>query len=132
MTSNVFHHSPILTSFHQSLSPSFPSMGNSVSSEDTSTSPIIEAKSLLSNGDKEGAFGVLKKAADGGNVMACFDVGFMMIQGIGCKKNRKRGFGMIDKGIELKGHEEDMRWKSDGSATEVIGPQSMDLYRLCL
>ena len=25
MTSNVFHHSPILTSFHQSLSPSFPS-----------------------------------------------------------------------------------------------------------
>ena len=64
--------------------------------------------------------------------MACFDVGFMMIQGIACKKNRKRGFEMFDKGIELKGHEEDMRWKSDGSATEVIGPQSMDLYGLCL
>ena len=100
--------------------------------EDTSTSPIIEAKSLLSNGDKEGAFGVLKKAADGGNVMACFDVGFMMIQGIACEMNRKRGFEMIDKGVELKGHEEDMRWKSDGSATEVIGPQSMDLSGLCL
>ena len=96
------------------------------------TSPIIEAKSLLSNGDKEGAFGVLKKAADGGNVMACFDVGFMMIQGIGCEQDRGGGFEMFDKGIELKGHEEDMRWKSDGSATEVIGPQSMDLNGLCL
>ena len=96
------------------------------------TSPIIEAKSLLSNGDKEGAFGVLKKAASRGNVMACFDVGFMMIQGIGCKEDRKGGFEMFDKGIELKGHEEDMRWKSDGSATEVIGPQSMDLHGLCL
>ena len=96
------------------------------------TSPIIEAKSLLSNGDKEGAFGVLKKAADGGNVMACFDVGFMMIQGIACEQDRKRGFGMFDKGVELKEHEEDMRWKSDGSATEVIGPQSMDLNCLCL
>ena len=96
------------------------------------TSPITEAKSLLSNGDKEGAFGVLKKAADGGNVMACFDVGFIMIQGIGCEMNQKRGFKVIDKGVELKGRKKDMRWKSDGSATEVIGPQSMDLYRLCL
>ena len=95
------------------------------------TSPIIEAKSLLSNGDKKGAFGVLKKAARGGNVMACFDVGFMMIQGIGSEKNW-RGFEMFDKGIELKGHEEDMKWKSDGSATEVIGPQSMNLDGLCL
>ena len=100
--------------------------------EDTSTSPIIEAKSLLSSGDKKKAFGVLKKAADGGNVMACFDVGFMMIQGIGCWMNREGGFEMFDKGVELKGHEEDMRWKSDGSATEVIGPRSMDLHCLCL
>jgi len=100
--------------------------------EDTSTSPIIEAKSLLSNGDKKGAFAVLKKAADGGNVMACFDVGFMMIQGIGCDVNVEGGFEMIEKGIELERHEEDMSWKSDGSATDVIGPQSMDLRSLCL
>ena len=96
------------------------------------TSPIIEAKSLLSNGDKEGAFAVLKKAADGGNVMACFDVGFMMIQGIGCDVNVEGGLKMIEKGIELERHEEDMSWKSDGSATDVIGPQSMDLNGLCL
>ena len=129
----MFYHSPILTSFHQSLSLLlFLPMGNSVSSEDTSTSPIIEAKSLLSSGNKEGAFAVLKKAADEGNVMACYDVGFMMIQGIGCKEDRKGGFEMFDKGIELKEHEEDMRWKSDGSVTEVIGPQSMDLESLFL
>ena len=96
------------------------------------TSPIIEAKSLLSNGDKEGAFAVLKKAADGGNVMACFDVGFMMIRGIACDVNVEGGLKMIEKGIELEGHEEDMSWKSDGSATDVIGPQSMDLHGLCL
>ena len=100
--------------------------------EDTSTSPIIEAKILLSNGDKEGAFAVLKKAADGWNVMACFDVGFMMIQGIVFKRDARGGFEMIEKGIELERHEEDMSWKSDGSATDVIGPQSMDLSCLCL
>ena len=52
-------------------------------------SPIIEAKSLLSEGDVEGAFAVLKKAAEHEDVMACFDCGFMMIQGIGCEKNGK-------------------------------------------
>ena len=119
-----------LLSINHSL-PLFLLMGNSVSLEGTNTSPIIEAKSLLSNGNEKRAFGVLKKAARGGNVMACFDVGFMMIQGIGSEKNW-RGFEMIDKGVELKEHEEEMRWKSDGSATEVIGPQSMDLSCLCL
>ena len=120
-----------LLSINHSL-PLFLPMSLQPQPEDTSTSSIIEAKSLLSNGDKKRAFGVLKKAADGGNVMACFDVGFMMIQGIACEMNQKRGFEMFDKGIELKEHEEDMRWKSDGSATEVIGPQSMDLSGLCL
>ena len=120
-----------LLSINHSL-PLFLPMSLQPQPEDMSTSPIIEAKSLLSNGDEERAFGVLKKAADGGNVMACFDVGFMMIQGIGCEKDREGGFEMFDKGIELKGYEEDMRWKSDGSATEVIGPQSMYLGRLCL
>ena len=120
-----------LLSINHSL-PLFLPMSLQPQPEDMSTSPIIEAKSLLSNGDKKGAFGVLKKAADGGNVMACFDVGFMMIQGIGCKQNQRGGWKMIDKGVELKGHEEDMRWKSDGSATEVIGPQSMNLDGLCL
>ena len=62
--------------------------------------------------------------------MACFDVGFMMIQGIACKKNAKRGLKMIEKGIELEKHEEDMSWKSDGSATDAIGPQSMNLSGL--
>ena len=44
----------------------------------------------------------------------------------------EKGFVLIEKGIELEGHEKDMSWKSDGSATEVIEPQSMDVYGLCL
>ena len=53
---------------------------------DLGISSIIEAKSLLSNGDEAGALAVLKKAAKNGDVMACYDAGFMMIQGIGCDK----------------------------------------------
>ena len=45
--------------------------------EDTGISPIIEAKSLLSNGNEAGAFVVLGKAAENGDVMACLDCGFM-------------------------------------------------------
>ncbi len=33
-------------------------------------SPVIEAKSLLSNGNVEGAFAVLEKGAEDGNIMA--------------------------------------------------------------
>ena len=95
--------------------------------EDTGVSPIVAAKSLLSNGYVEGAFWVLRKAADDGNVMACYDAGFMMIQGIGCERDRKGGLKLICKGRELERHSEDLSWKSDGSVTEVIGPQSMDL-----
>jgi hypothetical protein len=49
-------------------------MGNTASSkikpqrEDPYISPIIEAKSLLSNGDEAGAFAVLKKAAEKRNL----------------------------------------------------------------
>ena len=59
--------------------------------EKQGTSPIIEARSLLSNGDEAGALAVLRKAAESGNVMACYDAGFMMIQGIGCEKNWRGG-----------------------------------------
>ena len=52
---------------------------------------IIEAKFLLSNGDEARALAVLKKAAESGDVMACYDAGFMMIQGIGCDKDPKGG-----------------------------------------
>ena len=102
--------------------------------EDTGVSPIIAAKSLLSSGDVEGAFDVVREAADDGNVMACYDAGFMMIQGIGCKMNWQRGvergLELICKGRELEEHSEGLSWKSDGSVTEVIGPQTMDLAGL--
>ncbi len=49
---------------------------------------IIEAKSLLSNEDEVGALAVLKKAAAWGNVMACYDAGFMIIQGIEVPHNK--------------------------------------------
>ena len=96
------------------------------------TSPVIEAKSLLSQGDKAGAFGVLKKAAEHGDVMACYDCGFMMIQGIGCKKVLWEGLKLLSKGMELEKEPEDMSWKSDGSASELFEPQSMDLSGLFL
>ena len=111
-------------------------MGNSESSEqgqkqkDTGTSPIIEAKSLLSKGDVAGAFSVLKEGAENGNVMACFDCGFMMIQGIGCKKDLKEGLELMEKGRKLEKQSRSMNWKSDGSVTELFEPQTMELSGL--
>ena len=93
--------------------------------EDPEISPIIAAKSLLSNGDEVGAFAVLKKAAKSGDVMACYDAGFMMIQGIGCDVNWRGGLELMSKGLKLEEASEDLSWKSDGSATELIEPQSM-------
>ena len=100
--------------------------------EDTGGSPIIEAKSFLSQGDEAGAFGVLKKAAEHEDVMACFDCGFMMIQGIGCKQDWREGLKLLSKGVELEKESEDMSWKSDGSASELFEPQSMNLSSLFL
>ena len=99
--------------------------------EDTRISPIIEAKSLLSKGDEAGAFNVLKEGAENGNVMACYDCGFMMIQGIGCEKDWKGGLELIYKGVELEGRSKDMNWKSDGTVSDLFEPQSMDLNGLC-
>ena len=93
--------------------------------EDLGISPIIKAKSLLSNGDKAGAFAVLKEGAESGNVMACYDVGFMMIQGIGCDVDWKGGIEFVSKGSKLEEESPDMSWKLYGSATELIEPQSM-------
>ena len=100
--------------------------------EDTGISPIISAKSLLSKGDEAGAFSVLRKGAKNGNVMACFDCGFMMIQEIGCEKDEKGGLELISKGVELEKESENMSWKSDGSVTELFEPQIMDLSSLFL
>ena len=94
------------------------------------TSPIIEAKSLLSQGDKAGAFGVLKKAAEHEDVMACYDCGFMMIQGIGCEEVLWEGLKLLSKGMELEKESEDMSWKSDGSVSELFEPQTMDFNSL--
>ena len=100
--------------------------------EDTGISPIIEAKSLLSKGDEAGAFGVLRKGAENGNVMACFDCGFMMIQGIGCEEDWEGGFELVFKGVEVENESKDMNWKSDGSVSKLFKPLSMDFYRLFL
>ena len=93
--------------------------------EDPGISPIIEAKSLLSNGDEAGALAVLKKAGESGDVMACYDAGFMMIQGIGCDKDLRGGLELMSKGMEFEEGSEDLSWKLCGSATELIEPQSM-------
>ena len=105
-------------------------MSSESKQQDTGISSIIEAKSLLSKGDVAGAFSVLKKGADNGNVMACFDCGFMIIQGIGCEKNWKGGLQLIYKGMELEKQPSNIHWKSDGSVTEFLKPQSIFLPSL--
>ena len=62
--------------------------------------------------------------------MACYDYGFLMIQGIECEKDLWGGLGWLAQGIVLEGKEKNCVWKSDGSATDVLGPQSMDLSGL--
>ena len=79
--------------------------------EDTGGSPVIEAKSFLSQGDETGAFAVLKKAAENGDVMACYDCGFMMIQGIGCEKDQYEGLELIETGRKLEKESSDNSWK---------------------
>ena len=64
--------------------------------------------------------------------MACFDCGFMMIQVIGCVSDWRGGMKLISKGMKLEGESSDMSWKSDGSASELFEPQSMDLSCLFL
>ena len=62
--------------------------------------------------------------------MACYDVGFMMIQGIGCKRDLLNGIEFLRKGCELKKETLDMSWKSDGSVSELFEPQPMNLNSL--
>ena len=96
----------------------------------TGSSPIISAKSLLSKGDVAGAFDVLRKGAENGNVRACLDCGFMMIQGIGCEIDWRGGLELISKRVKLVKESSNMSWKSDGSVSELFEPQEMLLNRL--
>ena len=105
-------------------------MGNSSSSEQTQSSPIIQAKSLFSKGNVEGAFAALRESALERNAMACFDAGFMMIQGIGCVKDWEGGVKLLEKGWSLVKGSKDDYWKADGSVSELFEPQSMDLRSL--
>ena len=107
-------------------------MGASLSSRGYGRSPITQAKSLFSNGDVKGAFSVLKEAAWKDNAMACFDVGFMMIQRIGCAENWRGGMEMLEKGYKLVEHCQNNHWKTYGSVSELFEPQSMHLKGLSL
>ena len=78
--------------------------------EDLGIFPIIEAKSLLSNGDEAGALAVLKEGAESEDVMACYDAGFMMIQGIGCDKDLRGGLELMSKGMEFEEGSEGLSW----------------------
>ncbi len=98
----------------------------------TEISPTIRAKSLFSKGDVEGSFAVLKEAALAGNVMACFDAGFMMIQGIGCNVDLKGGMELLKKGCELVRDSKDDCWRANGSVSELFKPQSMVMRSLFL
>ena len=61
----------------------------------------MKAKSLFSNGDVERAFAVLKKSSLKGDGLACFDAGFMMIQGIGCESDCEGVMKLLGKGCDL-------------------------------
>ena len=133
-TTHFFH------SFHQFISFPFPFslllfpiMSIKPQQEiNAETSPITQSKSILSNGDVEGAFAVLKEAVLGGNAMACFDAGFMTIQGMGCKRDLKEGTELVRKGCELVKDLKDCCWKENGSVSELFEPQSMNLNGLFL
>ena len=105
-------------------------MSSESQQEDTKISPVIEAKSLLLNGDKERAFDVLKDGAENGDVMACYDCGFMMLQGIGCEVNLEEGLRLMRKGMNIEKESEDTSWKSNGTVTELLRSQAMNLYWL--
>jgi len=111
-------------------------MGNSESSEDNSQPDqqvgvfISEIKALLSNGDEKRAFDDLMKRARAGNAMACYDCGFMMIQGIGCERDWREGMELVKKGHVLAEKKKNENWKKQGSVTDVIEPQTVNLRSL--
>ena len=121
----TFSFFPMFSSFHSSLFIRHFFMSLQPQQEYSEVSPIIEAKYLLSNGRRARAFAVLKKGAESGNVMACYDAGFMMIQGIGCDKDLRGGLELMSKGTKLEEGSEGLSWKLCGSATELTEPQSM-------
>ena len=91
---------------------------------------ITEAKSLLSKGKEEEAFGVLVRAAWGGDVMACYDSGLMMVQGIGCYQDAAGGIEMLSKWRKLEKESKNTNWKLDGSVTELFEPRELYLHSL--
>ena len=105
-------------------------MSSELPSKHKGISPICEAKFLVSSGNTEGALVILKEAACDGNLMACFDGGFMMVQGIGCKRDVKGGLELVRKGMELKKITRDGGWRRDGSVTEVMEEQELHLSSL--
>ena len=127
----VLFFSPFLSLF------SFKMSSESEQGEDDNieVSSITEAKSLLSNGYAAEAFAVLVEAAEYGDVMACYDCGFMMIKGIGYQRDMwgefvTTGLSLMQRGKEIEEQTSDADWKIDGSVTELLEPQSMCLTRL--
>ena len=57
--------------------------------------------------------------------MGCYDVGFVMIQGIGCEEDLK-GLELIAKrGMKHEEESGNMSWKSSGSVTDAVEPKTM-------
>ncbi len=63
-------------------------------------SPNAEAVELLAEGKKSKVVSVLKKAAGEGNVVACFDLGWGLLRGVG-SKSVKGGLEWLRKGAAL-------------------------------
>jgi len=91
-------------------------------------SPIVRAKHRFSEGNKEGAVALLIEEATKENVMACYDAGLMIFQGIGWERDCDLGLELMRMGVKYEKDQNDMSWKDDGSVSEVIGPLSMNLY----
>ena len=107
-------------------------MGNSQSSQnrDEEASSLKNQEIFLSHEEAENVLCVLKDRALEGNVMACYDAGFMMIQGIGCWRDWREGLKLIIRGSDLEENEEDESWKLVESVTKRIEPQIMFLRGL--
>ena len=91
---------------------------------------LDDAKYSFSLGDAEKAFDLLKKGEADDDVMCFFDVGFMLIKGIGCQANQLEGLNHLIQGKKRALEYPSGSWKNVGSSCCSFDDCEMVLDRL--
>ena len=104
-------------------------MGNQSSTSEKSEET---EKQVTKTPMRKGVLGSLIEKAEDGNIMACYDAGFMLVQGIECEKNVAEGLKWMRTGRKLEEQSENMKWKLSKSISKRFGPQTMDFSGLFL